>query len=98
MTTPADVIAALERAPGFIIQLVRQADPSVLKRRPPSGKWSIHEHACHLATVDPRFGQRLDLMLSQSHPAIKSYDPGRDDPEDAMLRIDLEEALDSFGR
>ena len=98
MTTPADVIAALERAPGFVVQMVRQADRSVLRRRPPSGKWSIHEHACHLAAVDPRFVQRLDLMLSQTNPAIKSYDPGRDDPEDALLKVDLDDALDRLAR
>jgi uncharacterized damage-inducible protein DinB len=98
MTSAAEIIAALDRAPGFVIPMVRQADPSVLKRRPPSGKWSIHEHACHLAEVNPRFIQRLDLMLTQDNPAMKSYDPGRDDPADAMLRIDLDDALDRFAR
>ena len=94
----ADVVAALERAPNIVIPMVRQADPSVLKRRPPSGKWSIHEHACHLAAVNPIFMRRLDLMLTQDHPAFKGYDPGRDDPEDAMLKIDLDEAMDRFAR
>ncbi len=37
-------------------------------------------------------------MLSQDNPAIKSYDPGRDDPEDALLRVDLDEALHRFKR
>lgn len=97
-TSPADVIAALERAPRIIIPMVRQADPAVLKRRPPSGKWSIHEHACHLAAVNPRFVERLDLMLAQVNPAIQSYDPGRDDPDDALLAIDLEDALNRFAR
>ena len=78
MTSTETIVAALERAPSFVIPLVRPADPAVLKRRPPSGKWSIHEHACHLAAVNPRFMQRLDLMLSQDHPAIKGYEPGRD--------------------
>jgi uncharacterized damage-inducible protein DinB len=98
MTSPADIIAALERAPGIVIPMVRQADPAVLKRRPPSGKWSMHEHACHLAAVNPRFVERLDLMLAQDNPAIKGYDPGRDDAEDALLEIDLEDALNRFAR
>jgi hypothetical protein len=29
---------------------------------------------------------------------IRSYDPGRDDPEDALLRVDLDEALTRFER
>jgi len=98
LESTADVVAALERAPSIVIPMVRQADASVLKRRPPSGKWSIHEHACHLAAVNPRFMQRLELMLTRDNPAIRSYDPGRDDPEDAMLKIDLDEALDRFAR
>jgi uncharacterized damage-inducible protein DinB len=96
MTSAEQLIAALERAPGIVIPLVRQADPAIVKRRPPSGKWSIHEHACHLAGVHPLFFQRLDLMLSEDDPAIRSYDPGRDDPQDALLQIDLDSALRRF--
>jgi len=98
VASPADIIAALERAPGIIIPMVRQADPSVLKRRPPSGKWSIHEHACHLAAVNPRFVERLDLMLAEDNPAIQSYDPGRDDPDDWLLGVDLDDALNRFSQ
>jgi hypothetical protein len=98
VTSPVEVITALEGAPGIVIPLVRQADPAVLKRRPSPGKWSIHEHACHLAEVHPRFFERLERMLAEEHPAIKSYEPGRDDPDDAMLRVDLNEALERFRR
>lgn len=96
MTSVERLITALEQAPDIVIPLVRQADPAILKRRPTSEKWSIHEHACHLAEVHPLFFQRLDLMLSQTDPTIRSYDPGRDDPQDALLRIDLASALRRF--
>ena len=96
MTSAEDLSAALERAPGIVIPLVRQTNPAILKRRPPSGKWSIHEHACHLAKVHPLFFERLDLMLAEDDPPIKSYDPGRDDPEDALLHVSLESALRRF--
>jgi uncharacterized damage-inducible protein DinB len=98
VTSAERIIEALERAPGIVIPLVRQADPAIVKRRPPSGKWSIHEHACHLAEVHPLFFRRLDVMVSQDNPAIKSYDPGRDDPPDALLQIDLDAALHRFKR
>jgi len=91
-----ETIAALERAPGIVVPLVRQAGPAIVKRRPPSGKWSIHEHACHLAEVHPLFLERLDLMLSEDNPTIKSYDPGRDDQPEGLLRVDLESALRRF--
>ncbi len=96
MTSVEQLIAALERAPAIVIPLVRQADPAIVKRRPAPGEWSIHENACHLAEVHPLFFRRLDLLLSQDNPTITSYDPGRDDPEDALLQVDLDEALQRF--
>jgi hypothetical protein len=48
-----ELIQSLGQAPALIVPMIRQADPSVLRRRPPSGKWSIHEHACHLAQGIP---------------------------------------------
>jgi uncharacterized damage-inducible protein DinB len=96
MTSPEQLIDALERGPHIVIPMVRQADPAVLKRRPARGKWSIHEHACHLATADELYQRRLDIMLLQEKPAIKSYDPGRDDPEDALLHVDLDDALKRY--
>jgi hypothetical protein len=95
-TLVAALLDALERAPALVIPLVRQADPSIVKRRPVPGEWSVHENACHLAEVHPLFVRRLDLMLAETNPEIKSYDPGRDDPDDALLKVDLEDALGRF--
>ena len=96
MASTDELVAALERAPAIVIPLVRQAHPDILKRRPAPGEWSIHENACHLAEVHPLFFRRLDLMLSEPNPVIASYDPGRDDPEDALLKLDLAESLRRF--
>jgi hypothetical protein len=98
MKSPDELIAALERAPAIVIPLVRQANPAIVKRRPEPTEWSIHENACHLAEVHPLFFRRLDLMLAEENPEIVSYDPGRDDPEDALLRVDLDGALGRFER
>ena len=96
-TSPTDaLIDALERAPAIVIPLVRQAHPAIVTRRPAAGEWSIHENACHLAEVHPLFFRRLDLMLAEDDPEIPSYDPGRDDPDDALLKLDLEASLRRF--
>jgi hypothetical protein len=34
MRAAEQLIAALERAPGIVIPLIRQADPAIVKRRP----------------------------------------------------------------
>lgn len=94
--TVEQVLSALERAPSIVVPMVRQADPEIVRRRPPSGKWSIHEHACHLAEVHGLMTARLERMLARDRPTIESYDPGRDDPDDALLQVDLEGALQRF--
>ena len=97
VATITGVTEALERAPALVIPLVRQAPAESLKRRPPSGKWSIHEHAVHLAEVHPLMLGRLDVMLMEDDPVIRSYDPGRDDPDDVLLQRDLE-AVEQYAR
>lgn len=96
-TIPA-VIDALDRAPDIVVPLVRAVPAAMLKRRPGPGKWSAHEHACHLAVVHGLFFDRLDLMLSTPAPVVTPYDPGTSDPDDALLRCDLDASLDAYAR
>ena len=93
MNTIAAIVDALERAPEVVVPLVREVPPHILTRRPSPAKWSAHEHACHLSRVDNLFMTRLDQILAQPRPVITPYDPGRDDPDDVFLRMDLEPAL-----
>ena len=93
---PKVLVDALERAPLMVIPLVREVPASLLKRRPAPRKWSAHEHACHLAVVHRLFVNRLEEMLSNPAPVITPYDPGRSDPEDALLAADLDESLHRF--
>jgi uncharacterized damage-inducible protein DinB len=96
MPETSALIESLERAPAIVVPLVREAPPSLLTRRPPSGKWSVHEHACHLAVVHQLFLDRLDLMLSMPAPVITPYDPGTDDPDDRLLRLELNAMLERY--
>jgi uncharacterized damage-inducible protein DinB len=100
MIEPAtrEVIEALERAPSVIVPLVRELPEPLRKRRPAPGRWSAHEHACHLAEVQPMFFERLALMLREEHPKIRAYLPDREHVPDALLAVDLDEALARFER
>ena len=98
MESIPSVIDALERAPHVVLPLVREVPASLLKRRPKSDKWSAHEHACHLAVVHRVFFERLDHMLVAPAPVITPYDPGTQDPDDALLQLDLDESLNRFVR
>lgn len=97
-TAIAEMLDALERAPSIIVPLVRETPEANRKRKPANGKWSVHEHAVHLAIVHPIFEERLQRMLRENDPVIKPYEPGLDDEDGALLKMDLDESLDRFTR
>jgi hypothetical protein len=96
METPAAVIAALENAPAVVVPLVREVPREVLKRRPAPGRWSAHEHACHLADVHALFFARLEQFLAEERPRIEPFDPATQRPDGELLEVDLEDALARF--
>jgi hypothetical protein len=92
------LIASLEAAPDIIIGLVHEVPPQNLKRRPAPDKWSAHEHACHISSGDAAFLARLELMLSEPHPQIKSMEQTPEEEAGSLLSVDLDEALDGYVR
>ncbi len=96
MNTAAALVDSLQRAPEIVIPLVREVPPALLKRRPAPGKWSAHEHACHLAQADRLYHRRLDQFLHDPAPVITPYDPGRDEPDDVFLNVDLDASLEEW--
>ena len=92
------LIATLQSAPRIIIGLVREMPPQNLKRRPSPTKWSAHEHACHISTADTAYLSRLELMLSDLEPYIKSMLPSAEEEAGSLLNADLDEALDLYTR
>jgi len=96
MNDVAAIVESLDRSPAIIVPLVWEVPQAILKRRPKPGKWSAHEHACHLATVHPLMVARLDLMLTNRNSRIRPYLPHLDDDDGALLRVDLAEAMERF--
>ena len=96
MRTPADVLAQLARGPGVVRALVADVPSGDLRRRPREGKWSAHEHACHLALMEPRWAERAELILRDDRPTIVNYEPDADEAPDRLLAMDLAAALDAY--
>lgn len=92
------VIETLERAPKIVLPLVREVPEAILKRRPKPGKWSAHEHACHLATIHPVMFARLDQMLTDPNPRILPYFPSPEEEDGSSLKLNLEEQMGRFSR
>ena len=90
------IINALENAPSLIVPLVREVPTDVLKRRPAPGRWSAHEHACHLADVHALFFSRLEQFEREERPRIEPFDPSTARPDGALLEENLDDALSRF--
>jgi uncharacterized damage-inducible protein DinB len=101
MPSSADIESVLDqlaRGPALVRQVIYEMPPELRKRRPAPGMWSAHEHAVHLPAVQPIMMRRLDQMLAQPGCPIKSYEPSRDEPDDALLKLDLDAEMDRFDR
>jgi hypothetical protein len=92
------VIEQLARGPALVRQVIYEMPSELRKRRPAPGVWSAHEHAVHLPAIYPLIMRRLDQMLAQPGCTIKSYEPSRDEPDDALLKLDLDAEMDRFDR
>ena len=90
------VIEALERAPLIVLPLVREVPPQILRRRPAPRRWSAHEHACHLTVVHQLFFDRLEQILREPHPIITPYLPDQADPDDLLMKMDLDQSLAQY--
>jgi hypothetical protein len=94
----ASVLEQLARGPALVRQVIYEVQPELRKRRPAAGMWSAHEHAVHLPAIYPLILRRLEQMLTEPAPHIKSYEPSRDEPDDALLKLDLDAEMDRFER
>lgn len=92
----ASVLDQLTRGPVLVRQVIYALPVELRKRRPAPGMWSAHEHAVHLSIVDPIMMRRLDYMLSDPSPHIKSYEPSRDEEDGALLQLDLDTEMDRY--
>lgn len=101
MASPAEIALVLDqlaRGPALVRQVIDEMPVEFRKRRPAPGMWSAHEHAVHLPAVQPIMMRRLEQMLRQPGCKIKSYEPSRDEPDDALLKLDLDAEMDRFQR
>lgn len=90
------IFTGLETAPVILRNLIAAVPPERLRQRRIPGKWSIHEHACHLATVHPVMMQRLRLFQEQASPEIRPFLPGDTDPDAHLIHEDLDRELDRY--
>lgn len=90
------IMSCLREGPAILKGLLEQIPEEVLKIRRIPGKWSAHEHACHLEVVQEMIIKRFRTFLAEERPVFKAYLPGKNVPDDELIKMDLEESVKSF--
>jgi uncharacterized damage-inducible protein DinB len=98
MQSSTEILGALGQGPPLVATLIAELPAAERTWRPRPGKWSAHEHAAHLARMEPMWAGRAERILIEDHPTIISYEPDVDEAPDALLHDDLPSALDALAR
>ncbi|MCI5082993.1 MAG: DinB family protein [Saprospiraceae bacterium] len=86
----------MAQAPDLLEELMAQIPVSLHKQRRIPGKWSIHEHACHLADVHEMLIQRFERFQQEERPIFQPFLPGKSVPDGHLLDMDLAKAIAQF--
>lgn len=89
------LIDTLEKGPLFLENLLASIPPTLHKIRRKKGKWSIHEHTCHLPVAEQMIQDRYRRFLQEDRPHFTSYIPG-ETVEDHLMEENLQEALEAL--
>lgn len=92
-----DKLEILSATPHILKEMLDEIPPSSLKQRRIPGKWSIHEHACHLYDAQGMMLSRFETFKTIRNPVFQPFIPGSDaTPDDHLIRMDLETSIKSF--
>lgn len=96
MNDTKEIMHCLEQIPEILKNLIASIPKELLKKQRKPGKWTIHEHACHIVTVQQMLIDRFKLFLAEKEPIIKPYIHGTTDPDDNLLDLNLTSTLYRF--
>ena len=90
------IISALIETPRLLKELISEIDSKIYKEKIINGKWSIHEHATHIAVSDIYgFQKRLSDFKQKEKPIIEPLS-GDNFEKNFFMELDLKKSLDDF--
>ena len=90
------ILTCLEQTPLILQNLISQIPEEMHKVRRMKKKWSIHEHACHLATREKYgFLKRIELFIKKERPQIEPLS-GETFPPDFYMQMDLNSTFENL--
>ena len=90
------ILNALSETPRLLKELITEIDSELYKKKIIKGKWSIHEHATHIAVGDIYgFQKRLNDFKREEKPSFEPLSGGNFDV-DFFLKLDLKKSINDF--
>ncbi len=90
------ILNALSETPRLLNELITEIDPDLYKKKIVKNKWSIHEHATHIAVGDIYgFQKRLNGFKQDEKPVFEPLS-GDNFDEDFFIKLELKKTLDNF--
>lgn len=90
------IIRHLVDGPALLKDLLGDISPERYKVRRIPSKWSIHEHACHLADVEALMYDRLLTFRNVDYPVFQPFIPGTTFRDDHLMTVSLDDALERY--
>lgn len=92
----SQVLDGLKNSPIILKDFLESLPKEILKERRRLNKWSIHEHACHLAKVEEMIAGRLQTFIQEEKPVFIPYVPGKNVRTDDLIEMNLQQALEEY--
>jgi hypothetical protein len=90
------ILNALSETPRLLKELINEIDPLLYQKHIIKGKWTIHEHATHIAVGDIYgFQKRLLLFKEEDKPTFKPLS-GDNFRESFFMDLDLNKTIHNF--
>lgn len=91
-------MALLEKMPGALEALVKDASSGQLQLRPAAGKWTITEIVAHLADDELVGAYRIRMILSAPGTDVQAFDQAKWAVQGKYDHIPVEDSLALFSR
>jgi hypothetical protein len=94
----AAVLERLSAAPAGLAEALKGAPDDAVRRRPPTGKWSMIENAAHMRDIERVYQERFSKMAFSDRPAFWMLDNDRAAGQLKYADSDLGAVLKEFRR
>jgi hypothetical protein len=90
------LLKALRETAHAMESIVWDVDGDVLEQEPAPDEWCARQLLMHMAEMERRYVERLELIVNRDEPRIRAFDADSIEDE-GMTERDVFDAIDEFG-